>query len=102
MAAASQTIRQQIWEGRLPLQINLSRAECRVFDKAEPYIVNTYSSRFLSCVFHVADRNHRYHSPVYRICHFYYLGCLIFSSLILLNPSPYTHIKAGSRLKEFR
>ncbi|EEQ34157.1 autophagy protein 5 [Microsporum canis] len=40
MAAASQTIRQQIWEGRLPLQINLSRAECRVFDKAEPYIIS--------------------------------------------------------------
>ncbi|GBF62158.1 autophagy protein [Trichophyton mentagrophytes] len=40
MAAASQTIRQQIWEGCLPLQINLSKSECRVFDKAEPYIIS--------------------------------------------------------------
>ncbi|EFE31834.1 autophagy protein Apg5, putative [Trichophyton benhamiae CBS 112371] len=40
MAAASQTIKQQIWEGCLPLQINLSKSECRVFDKADPYFIS--------------------------------------------------------------
>ncbi|KAK2865122.1 hypothetical protein FQN49_003890 [Arthroderma sp. PD_2] len=40
MAAVSNTIRQRVWEGRIPLQINLARKECRVFDQADPYIIS--------------------------------------------------------------
>lgn len=33
------TIQQHVWDARLPLQVRLAPAECRVFDKADPYLV---------------------------------------------------------------
>lgn len=38
--ASLSLIQQTIWEARLPLQIRLAPSECRVFDKADPYLVS--------------------------------------------------------------
>lgn len=103
MAAASQTIKQQIWEGCLPLQINLSKSECRVFDNADPYFVNYISHLIYPLIMFLhTDKKYRYHFLVFHTYHFYYPGYSTSSNPTLLALIPYTHIKAGSHLKGFR
>ncbi|EDN11431.1 autophagy protein 5 [Histoplasma capsulatum] len=36
---APSAIQRRVWEGRIPLEITLSPAECRTYDKADPYLI---------------------------------------------------------------
>ena len=38
-AATLATLRDRIWAGRLPLEIRLSPAECRTYDRSDPFLV---------------------------------------------------------------
>jgi autophagy-related protein 5 len=32
-------LQEKIWDGRLPLEIRLAVAECRTYDRSDPYLV---------------------------------------------------------------
>jgi autophagy-related protein 5 len=32
-------LQEKIWDGRLPLEIRLAAAECRTYDRSDPYLV---------------------------------------------------------------
>ncbi|OJD28148.1 autophagy protein 5 [Blastomyces percursus] len=38
-APSPSAIQRRVWDGRIPLEIALSPAECRTYDKADPYII---------------------------------------------------------------
>ena len=35
----AQSLSNTVWHGSLPIEIRLSPAECRVYDQADPYLV---------------------------------------------------------------
>jgi len=34
-------LQEKIWDGRLPLEIRLAVAECRTYDRSDPYLVGS-------------------------------------------------------------
>lgn len=48
MASSSTILQESIWNGSLPLEIRISPSECRIYDKADPYLVRF--SPFPSCL----------------------------------------------------
>jgi hypothetical protein len=32
-------LQEKVWDGRLPLEIRLAAAECRTYDRSDPYLV---------------------------------------------------------------
>lgn len=42
MSASLAAIQKSIWDGRIPLEINLAPSESRTYDKTDPYLVRFY------------------------------------------------------------
>ena len=38
-------LRQSVWNGSIPLEIRLNKADCRTYEDSDPYLVTFYSSR---------------------------------------------------------
>lgn len=43
-SASANAMQERVWHGRVPLQIVLSPSECRMYDKADPYLVERIPS----------------------------------------------------------
>lgn len=39
-SASQTTLRASVWSGSIPIEFRLSASECRVYDQADPYLVN--------------------------------------------------------------
>jgi hypothetical protein len=70
-AASLPLMQQTIWQARLPLEIRLAPSECRIFDKADAYLVRL----------NLADRHRDSRANAG-------LGCMASAFLLALAASP--------------